>query len=227
MAWYRRYGVELEPDVIVVGVFLANDLQDAAPGQPKVAVVDGALAVPGETGGLRRWLYYHSHLFRLLKSSLLEGGLRTAIGLREPWAVRELRAEFSLYSPHPPENLMAGARATERAVAELVSGKTGRVVAVLIPSLPQVDPAKWQAVLGRLALDPAGHDPRRPNRLFREIFERHEVPVLDLSDSFAAAIRQGQRIYYPIDQHLTPEGYALMARQVAEFLRLRPAAPAG
>jgi lysophospholipase L1-like esterase len=213
VAWYERYGSELDPDVVVLAVFLANDLQDASPDQPKVAVVDGALVVPGETGGLRRWLYYHSHLFRLFKSSVLEGGLRTRLGLREPWAVRELRSELSMYSPTLAEELQRGAEITEQAVRRL-EGK--KVLAVLIPSLPQVDPAKWQAVLAQLGLDPAQHDPLRPNRLFRGIFERHGVPVLDLTDTFRKA---GKRIYYPIDQHLTPEGYELMARAVGEALR--------
>lgn len=217
VAWYKRYGVELDPDVVVLAVFLANDLQDASPDQPKVAVVDGALVVPGETGGLRRWIYYNSHLFRLLKSSVLEGRVRSLLGMREPWAVRELRSEFSLYSAELPGELRRGAEATEQAVTRLSSGK--RVLAVLIPSLPQVDPKRWQAVLGQLGLDPAQHDPRRPNRLFREIFERHGVPVLDLTDTFQKAVGRGERIYYPIDQHLTPAGYELMARTIGEVLR--------
>ncbi|HWM90068.1 MAG TPA: GDSL-type esterase/lipase family protein [Thermoanaerobaculia bacterium] len=218
VAWYEQYGVELEPDVLVLAVFLANDLQDASPDQPKVAVVNGELVVPGETGGLRRWLYYNSHLFRLLKSSVLEGRARSLVGMREPWAVRELRSEFSMYSPALPEELRRGAEATERAVAKLAQSRS-KVVAVLVPSLPQVDPARWQAVLSQLGLDPARHDPRRPNRLFREIFERHGVPVVDLTDTFQEAVGRGERIYYPIDQHLTPAGYELMARSVGEALR--------
>ncbi len=210
VAWFEQHGAALEPDAVVITVFLANDLQDAAPGQPKVAVVDGALVVPGETGGLRRWLYYHSHLFRLLKSSLLEGRIRSVLGLKEPWATRELRGELSLYAPVLPEPLNQGAEATEAAVARLAARRV-KTLAVLIPSLPQVDPARWDVLLKRLAVDPEGVDSRRPNRLFREIFERHGVPVLDLTDPFAAAIRDGRRIYYPIDQHLTPEGYDLMA----------------
>lgn len=217
VAWFEAHGLDLQPDVVVVAVFLANDLQDAAPDQAKVAVVDGSLVVPGETGGLRRWLYYHSHLFRLLKSSVLEGRLRSLLGLKEPWAKRELRAELSLYGPTLPEEVRQGAEATEAAVARLAS-RGVPAVAVLVPSLPQVDPGRWTALLDQFGLDPAGYDPRRPNRLFREIFERHGVPVLDLTDTFEAAVRQGQGIYYPIDQHLTPAGYDLMARTIGDFL---------
>jgi lysophospholipase L1-like esterase len=217
VAWFEAHGAGLQPDLVVVAVFLANDLQDASPDQPKVAVVDGSLVVPGETGGLRRWLYYHSHLFRLLKSSVLEGRVRSLLGLKEPWATRELRAEFSLYGPELPEEIRKGAEATEAAVGRLAS-RGIPVAAVLIPSLPQVDARRWTALLDRFGLDPASHDPRRPNRLFRAIFERHGVPVLDLTDTFESAVRQGQRIYYPIDQHLTPAGYDLMARTIGDFL---------
>jgi lysophospholipase L1-like esterase len=217
VAWFEAHGVDLHPDVVVVAVFLANDLQDASPDQPKVAVVDGALVVPGETGGLRRWLYYHSHLFRLVKSSVLEGRVRSLLGLKEPWAKRELRAELSLYAPTLPDELRTGAEATEAAVARLAS-RGVPVIAVLIPSLPQVDPRRWTALLDQFGLDPADYDSRRPNRLFREIFERHGVPVLDLTGTFETAVRQGRRIYYPIDQHLTPAGYDLMARTIGEFL---------
>ena len=135
--------------------------------------------------------------------------------------MRELRSEFSLYEPDLPTELRGGLEATERSVAKLASlsrSHSTRVVAVLIPSLPQVDPAKWQAVLAQLGLDPARHDRRRPNRLFREIFERHRVPVLDLTEAFERAVTEGKPIYYSIDQHLNPEGYALMARLVGEAL---------
>src|SRR5215203_1800630 len=68
-AWFQRWGRPLEPDMILLAVFVGNDLQDAAPGGPKVVVADGALLVEGEKGrSLSRWLYYHSHLYVLLKS---------------------------------------------------------------------------------------------------------------------------------------------------------------
>ncbi|MFL6232768.1 MAG: SGNH/GDSL hydrolase family protein, partial [Thermoanaerobaculia bacterium] len=41
-AWFERWGKPLAPDVILVTVFVGNDLQDAVPG-PKPAAVDGAL----------------------------------------------------------------------------------------------------------------------------------------------------------------------------------------
>jgi len=225
VAWYERWGVPLEPNVVVIAPFLANDLQDAMPGSP-TRVVNGELVAGDGSGGARRWLYYHSHLFRLVKSSLLEGPLRQKLGLAEPWARRERRAELALYGSALPPELAAGARATERAVvrlAELAAKHHARVVAVLVPSLPQVDPARWQALHRELGVDPRGHDARRPNRLFAEIFARHGVAVVDPSDALAAAVARRERVYYARDQHLTPLGYDLLARQVAPGIRSSPA----
>lgn len=219
-AWYAAWGVPLQPDVALVAVFMANDLQDAAPGGRKAVAQDGYLVIPGETGGLKRWLYYHSHLYVLLKNAL-SGPLRKALGLPETHADREVRAELDLYASTPSVMVQSGAAATDRAIAELVRTARAnhtRVAAVLIPSFLQVDDHAWKAALARFALDPARYDPDRPNALFRALFERHGVPVLDLTGPFRQAVGEGKAIYYPIDQHLRPEGYDLLARQAADFL---------
>ncbi len=217
VAWFQRWGWTLEPDVIVLAVFMANDLQDAAPGGSQVEVVDGALVVEGERSGLSRWLYYHSHLFVLLKSSALGVPVRRLLGLPEPLETRERRAEFELYEKNrTSEVVRQGAAATEKAVAGLARSAGGaRVLAVLVPSLVQVDSGRWRAGLERFGLAPSRYDRLRPNALFREIFGRHGIPVLDLTAPFVKAIESGEVIYYPIDQHLTPAGYRRVAEEVA------------
>ncbi|HEY9421885.1 MAG TPA: GDSL-type esterase/lipase family protein, partial [Thermoanaerobaculia bacterium] len=99
VAWYQRWGRPLNPDAIVLAVFVGNDLQDAAPSVPKAVAVDGALMIEGEkTRSLSRWLYHHSHLYALLKGSALGGAARRTLGLPEPLDVRQLRQEMELYS---------------------------------------------------------------------------------------------------------------------------------
>lgn len=221
VAWYRRWGRPLEPDAVVLAVFVGNDLQDAAPGVPKAVAVDGELVIQGEKSrGLSRWLYYHSHLYALLKSSALGGSVRRLLGKPEPLDVRQLRQEMELYSKgNLPKEIREGAAATEKAVSALARSAGGRrVLAVIIPSLIQVDPARWNASLERFGLDPARYDRTRPNDLLREIFRRHGISILDLTAPFAEAIGRGERIYLPIDQHLTPAGYRLMAERVAAEL---------
>ncbi|HEX9943420.1 MAG TPA: GDSL-type esterase/lipase family protein [Thermoanaerobaculia bacterium] len=228
VAWFQRWGWSLEPDAVVLAVFVANDLQDAAPGGPKAVAADGELMIQGEKkSGLSRWLYYHSHLYVLLKTSALGGAIRRLLGSPEPLETRELRTELDLYAKDRlPQSARQGAAATERAVASLARSAGGvRVLAVIIPSLIQVDPARWRSSLERFGRDPSRYDRNRPNDLFRGIFERHGIPVLDLTRPFAEALRKGERIYYPIDQHLTPAGYRLMAETVAGTLQSISSSP--
>jgi hypothetical protein len=231
-AWFERWGKPLAPDVVLVTVFIGNDLQDAVPG-PKPMAVDGALVMPGENAGsLSRWLYYHSQLFVLIKNSSLGASLRRLLGRPEPLETRQQREEFDLYAKAgTSERVRQGAAETERAVAALAADAGGaRVLAVIIPSLIQVDPQRWQANLQRFGLDPARYDLTHPNEIFRGIFARHGIPVVDLTAPFSQALARGQKIYYSIDQHLTPAGYRLAAERIGGELSSpahpnRPAPP--
>jgi lysophospholipase L1-like esterase len=219
VTWFQAHGKALDPDVVLLTVFTGNDLQDAAPGGPKVVVKDGHLVPEGRRRRpLSLWLNQHSHLFSLLKSSALGRPIRRLLGRPEAFGDWVVRTEMNLYATDTPSDLVArGAAVTERAVADLVrgAGRT-RVVAVIVPSLLQVDAALWKATLDRLGLDPARHDPDRTTRIFREMFERRGVPVVDLSGPFREAIARGERLYFPIDRHLTPEGYERLAQEVAK-----------
>src|SRR4051794_18112933 len=219
-AWFERWGQPLAPDVVLITVFLGNDLQDAVPG-PKPMAVDGALVMPGEaSGSLSRWLYYHSQLFVLIKNSSLGASLRRLLGRPEPLETRQQREEFDLYAKEgTSEMVRQGAAETERAVAALAADAGGaRVLAGVIPSLVQVHPRPWQAHLHPFRLDPARYDRTRPNEIFRGIFARHGIPVVDLTEPFSQALARGQKIYYSIDQHLTPAGYRLAGERIGREL---------
>lgn len=219
VTWFAAHGKALAPDVVLLTVFTGNDLQDAAPGGPKVVVKDGHLVPEGrKRRPVSLWLNQRSHLFSLLKSSVLGRPVRRLLGRPEAFGDWVVRTEMDLYATDTPSELVTrGAAVTEGAVADLVrsAGRT-RVVAVIVPSLLQVDAALWQATLDRLGLDPAKHDPDRTTRIVRETFERRGVPVLDLSGPFREALARGERIYFSVDRHLTPEGYERLAQEVAK-----------
>jgi lysophospholipase L1-like esterase len=85
--WLEVYGAEIDPDLVLLAVFPGNDLYDAAPGGTKMEVVDGELRRAGERSDVKRWLYYHSHLFAFVKAGLppaLDRRLRALLHLDEP-----------------------------------------------------------------------------------------------------------------------------------------------
>jgi lysophospholipase L1-like esterase len=218
--WFERHGRQLEPDFVIVTSFLGNDFQDAAPGQPKAEVVDGALQVVGERSSpLSRALYYHSHLYVALKTSGFGGRLRRLLGRPSPLDARHLESELDLYRKRAEGAFdSTGAAEIDAACARLTQavGETPTLL-VLVPSLLQVDPAEWSKALAAFRAEPARYDPRQPNEWFAETSRWGDsVPIVDVAPRFAAAIRGGAKVYLPIDKHLTPAGYALLAEEVAK-----------
>jgi len=223
-SWLRRHGAELNPDVVVVAVFLGNDLVDASPDREEILLVDGLLVPSQSAGGLKAWLHRHSHLYVAIKGLFEQPGfqpLRSKLGLGEPWKVRTLREELGVYRKSADLDLKPSVDATDEALAGLrdLSSELGfELLAVLIPSEIQLDPKRWQGSLARLGLDPAAYDPTTPTRIFERLLARHEIPTLDLGPAFAAGLSRGEELYFKFDRHWTVEGHQLAADELTRFM---------
>lgn len=222
--WYERRGRALDPDTLILAIFVGNDLADARPDREAIKIVDGLVAPADTPAGVRSWLYRRSDLVRLLKSAAGSPalvGVRQRLGLSEPWIVRNLRHEFSIYAVEPSDELLEAERTTDRALARLagICARDGtRLVAALLPARVQLDPTAWEASLAMLELDPTRHDANQPNRVFASLLERHAIPWLDLAPVFAASIACGEELYYRKDRHWNQAGHALAASELARFL---------
>lgn len=223
-SWLRRHGLALAPEVVVMAIFLGNDLADAAHVGDEVVIVDGLLAPRESSRGLKVWLHRHSHLYVALKGLLEQPGfkpLRAKLGLGEPWKVRTLREEFGVYSKSVETEMAAAVAATDEALAGLatLSAEHGfTLVAMLIPSEVQIDPERWLAGLASLELDPEAFDPTAPTRVFQRLLDRHEIATLDLTEILADGLARGDELYLRFDRHWTVDGHAVAAEKLAEFI---------
>jgi hypothetical protein len=222
--WLERHGLAAEPDMVLLAIFVGNDLRDANADYDNWAVVDGQLATPAGYSRLKDWLYNHIHLYALLKTALPAGvqqRVRAALGMGEPWSLRYAREVFMIYDSAVPPLVQEGLERTDEALAALtrLGGEHGfRIAAMLVPDIVQVDDPRWAATLEHLGLTGDDHDPRQPNRLLTTLLERRGLPVLDLADSFEAAFERGAPLYFPTDRHWTVEGHALAGSELAGFL---------
>jgi hypothetical protein len=223
-SWFRRHGVELQPDVVVLGIFLGNDLVDASPDREEILLVDGLLVPSQSAGGLKAWLHRRSHLYVAVKGLLELPGfqpLRMKLGLREPWTTRTLREELGVYRKTAEQELGAAIDATDEALARFaqLSDELGfELVALMIPSEIQLQPERWNSSLSSLGLDAAAYDPYVPTRIFQGLLSRHGIPTLDLGPVFAAGLTRGQKLYFSLDRHWTTAGHRLAADELAGFL---------
>lgn len=234
--WFEQYGRGTRPDVIVLGVFTGNDLQDAAPDRPPAFVSHGELLDKAELkrSSLFHWLYQHSQLFALVKYSLpapVDRAIRRTLHMPEPSAIRGLREEMALYDPRNRARAERGGQASELAIRRLLAlarADRSTVVALLLPSKLQADDAEWNEALRKLGLASSQAERALPNEIFSGVLARCGVPALDLTPSLSAALRGGEVDFFPRDQHYTVAGNRRIAREAANFLRGRvepPAAP--
>ncbi len=223
--WLERHGLAAKPDLVLLTIFVGNDLRDAVSDYDNWTVIDGHLAPPGARKGLKDWLFEHLHLFVLLKTAVptgLQSQLRERLGMGEPWSLRYAREVFMIYDKTPPPLVRDGLERTEQALDRLLAlaeTHNFRVAASLIPDIVQVDSARWQTSLEQLGLPADQVDPRQPNRLLRAAFESRGIAVLDHADGFKAGMERGEKLYFPTDRHWTREGHRLAGAELAEFLR--------
>jgi len=234
--WFEQYGREVHPDVIVLGIFTGNDLQDAAPDRPPAFVSHGELLDKAELSrsAVFHWLYQHSQLFVLVKYSLpapVDRTIRRTLHMPEPSAIRGLREEMALYDPRNRPRAELGGVASEAAIRRLLAltqAEHPAIIALLLPSKLQADDVEWNGALRQLGLAPSQVDRTLPNEIFSGVLARCGVPMLDLTPILSAALRHGEVDFFPKDQHYTVAGNRRIAREAAELIRARvepPAAP--
>ncbi len=232
--WFEQYGRQIHPDVIVLGIFTGNDLQDAAPDRPTAFVSHGELLDKAELkrSGLFHWLFQHSQLFALVKYSLpapVDRTIRRTLHMPEPSAIRGLREEMALYDPRNRARAELGGKTSEAAIRRLLAlaqADHAVVVALLLPSKLQADDVEWNGALRQLHLAPAQADRTLPNEIFLRLLARCGVPALDLTPSLSEALRHGEVDFFPRDQHYTVAGNRRIAQEAASFLRARVEPPA-
>ena len=228
--WLERHGLAAEPDLVLLVIFVGNDLRDAVPDYDNWAVRNGQLATPTGYSPIKDWLFNHVHLYALLKTALPAGvqqRVRAALGMGEPWSLRYAREVFQIYDPEVPPLVRQGLERTDAAIARLTALAAEHdfgVAAMLVPDIVQVDDPRWRATLDHLGLAGADRDPRQPNRLLLERLGRHGVAALDLLDAFDEAFDAGAPLYFPTDRHWTAAGHELAGRKLARFLAARLAA---
>lgn len=231
-------GYRYAPDVVLLVVFLGNDLTDNvrdADGRwdrPLFDVDgDGALkqvAQPERDPARRaRWdepLVRNSAAYNFLQSGVLRK-LEPAAGLTGE-AGREAGQDLQIYERRPSRKLREAWEVTEALIGAIDRrGRElgARLVVAGAPSFRQLDPAGFRQLVEAEGLDPIRYDPELPSRLLGEATSRLGVPYLDLLPPLRQAIVSGGGDqFYPRNTHWTAAGQRTVARAVDAFLASQP-----
>jgi hypothetical protein len=234
--WVDEYYLEvkeralgLDPDVVLLGFFVGNDVDgddarthvwsrvDAA-GLPLAVSIPGMRVENGHRVWNRtkprwRWpIVRHSHVAQLF----FDGGK----GVYEALRPRALDEEAA----YAPGESIEGLRAIERverlmvAMRDLSRAHGAELAVVMIPAREQVMP--------ELATRVQERDWEKPQRHFAAFLGRVGVPFVDLLPTIRAAKADGAPLYFHYDAHWTARGHAIAGESIADFLGSRSLAEA-
>ncbi len=215
---YRHVLASLQPDLVLVGLYVANDAIEAADAAWRLEGREAPRSeTPAQSGSLRRrWrqLVKQSmvlQIARLRLVSWLEPVMGGAPGLERA---------LTTYLPEVPPDVDRGFRVTAecvRGIGALAAGQGAGAAVLLLPARFQLHDGEWEERRDRaakkgftLVRDGATH---RAAKALADV----PVPVLDVLPALRAAPgREG--LYFAQSAHLTAEAHAVVAAAVADFL---------
>ncbi len=220
----------LTPDLVLVAFYVGNDPLDNLRWSPDAARGEGPTdptrGEPDRIEMWKRWFGARSHLYSFV--SIRADELLVTLGVRRlvyPFEVDILRTP-------PPAGVNAAWRATRGALEELarVTAEASIPVRVLIvPMKHQVDDGFWVRLTARYerlagARAVRALDRERPQRILEDMLLDLGLEWFDLLEGLRREARRDAIVptplYWPRDQHWTPEGHATAARLIADRLAL-------
>jgi hypothetical protein len=209
----HHYGHRLHPDLVLFALFAGNDVLDA--GRSEGASVRSF-------GATRHWLQCNSVTYRAAKKV---GGLFFSMGSKEMrrYSVTVNGEEMGFWpsmleynsQAAPSEDFQKALSFCQDWILKMDEEcrRRGCTFAVVIfPFKEQV----YFPVVKQWVSDPADFDPAEPNRSIERFCREKGIPVKNLLDLFLA--RNHENLYGAMDSHWNPDGYALAAEGLTDFV---------
>ncbi len=218
--FYQYVVQDLQPDIVVVVLYVANDAVEAAASAPRLH--GGASPAPAQAidaAGLRvrlRRLVRRSMVLQIVRQRVLD-----VTGRFQNNQTLELPPELTMFLPQqPPARIREGLDVTRESVeqiARLAADRAAKTAVVLLPVRFQVSDESWDGM--RSMWEQAGISLVRDaaSERFREALSPLTLPVFDALPALRAWPRH-EEVYFRGAGHLTPLGHRLLADALARFL---------
>lgn len=237
LLYLRDEGYRYEPDLVVVMLYLGNDVYDNSwalqgrPSNPKEPYftfgADGSFEPmafrnrkPDDTLPLVDALREHVMLWNVFETGVLQK-------LSDSQDEADLRAnrfnlnKMIIHSVKPSERQDDAWRITLtllQRIRQFDDERGIRTAIVAVPAAFQVYGTDWDELLQANKLKPDEWSATRPNEVLAASSEMIGAPLLDLLPPLRAAADGPARLYFPINQHWTAMGHAVAAPAVEDFL---------
>jgi hypothetical protein len=209
--YYEYYGRWFDPDIVILGFFVGNDILNIDKGFRNTAILGRRVSrekAAGQLVMLKVWLHVHSHLARLVmrRPNDVESEGSDCDDFPD-FILSLMRERETNYREDFPEIR----NKAERAIWQLLRIKKRTdeqgipLLVVVIPDETQINSALRKLVF----TNSHDYDVDMPQSLLKEWFDREGIQALDLLPTF----RADDRCLYR-NTHWTPEGHRLAAERI-------------
>jgi hypothetical protein len=229
--YLKARGLALDPDLVLVGFFVGNDIDHGIVEQNDWVEVDARglpLRIVSRYSTVENGYWVsRDKRFRYALPLLRDSHLfQLAAGVFEPWlpapgrnptvlARENRRSALNVYRARYLPRTEARVEQTKTlflAMRDLARERGAAMVVVMIPAIEQIE-------TNRLP-DGLDLDPHKPQRIFGSFFLSRGIPYLDLLPPFSEP--SPEPLYFSRDQHWTAAGHARASRAIADFLHGGP-----
>jgi hypothetical protein len=217
--YLEHYGLEFKPDLVVVGLFVGNDVivDRFSLEQTQTAVMGRRIRRESAADPLietKVFLYENSHIARMYMNL----GVPVNIDFRRQACDDFIPIYITIQSRRLPvhlremneSNAALAAKSIEQIVrmSDLATANGSELVVVLIPDENQLNPDLQKQVIEAGTED--DYDFSMPQSMLRDAFAAEDIPVIDLLRAF----RDDPRCMYMNETHWTPQGHKLAAQRI-------------
>jgi len=221
--YLKEWITKLKPDLVIVGFYVGNDLEDVMIGASNhYTVKDGYLFdlflhKKMEEG--KNFLERYSKAYEFIEDRVKN--LFIKIGLKKNSKMNStLPLDMKFYLKKYPPEMEEAMNKTKRflkGIADLVVRNKGRVLIFLIPQRVQIFEGYMAKELKRYNENPDNYSITRVNDELANFAKENKIPLLDLLPSQREYGRK-VNLFLPADPHWNKEGHKLVAKTIYDFL---------
>jgi hypothetical protein len=226
----RREGPRYHPDLVMVGIFLDNDVSGCHPslstvaGQsPFAAITEDGLAFDFSRAEASYESYHRQPIHFIRNWSATYRWFRAASQRRAAAAGPSpgVPTRYKLYAdPCPPtwEEAWAVLQQTLLELSAEAKRQGAQLVIVSLPCAQAVLPQSWEHVQRRYpAMQSKSWDLERPERRLSQFADKHGITLLTLLPVFRLKANGGS-LYFGDVGHMTARGHQITAEAIGDFL---------
>ncbi len=225
----QKWLPEIQPDVIVLMVYLRNDFTDNLdttqwlyPRPTSSLDENGSIVIhpPSESSRLKEEslpFYYASHLFRFVKKRL-----EVIVSKTDQETPSQFLAPENYVCRYPlskeTQEMYTLLQQMLLEINSFANKNNTPIVFALAPSIAQVENTTWESLEAAAAKDEIMLLRNLPNKILLEFASEHNIHMVDLLPALQAAQKNEVDMYNPREQHWTAAGNKLVATILTNYL---------